>query len=202
LVIETFRRQADITRLPRQTSTELRWRAGLWRAGPGEHCGTARRWGFPFWLAGGYGNPEKLRENPRTGCSGHTGGTALRLAASRECGPIWKTGLNSPSDSGNRRGIYRSCGFATGFRSRFAHSKAPLRLFNIYRQRKRVWAIWAICARLYPSGGKIAYRCSAEPVEELPAKGGKIEDTVGPASALQLSDGHIGHQQTRKDGYV
>jgi nitronate monooxygenase len=47
---------------------------------------------------------------------------------------------------------------------------------------------------------KIGYRCSAEPVANYVAKGGKIEDTVGRKCLCNALMANIGHAQTRKDG--
>ena len=50
--------------------------------------------------------------------------------------------------------------------------------------------------------GKIGYRCSAEPVANYVAKGGKVEDTVGRKCLCNALLANIGHAQTRKDGSV
>ena len=49
---------------------------------------------------------------------------------------------------------------------------------------------------------KIGYRCSAEPVENYLAKGGKIEETVGRKCLCNALLANIGHAQVRKDGSV
>jgi nitronate monooxygenase len=50
--------------------------------------------------------------------------------------------------------------------------------------------------------GKIGYRCSAEPVANYVAKGGKIEETVGRKCLCNALMANVGYQQTRKDGSV
>ena len=55
----------------------------------------------------------------------------------------------------------------------------------------------------YAAGdGKIAYRCSAEPVETYLAKGGKIEDTEGRKCLCNALLANIGLAQARKGGMV
>jgi nitronate monooxygenase len=49
---------------------------------------------------------------------------------------------------------------------------------------------------------QIGYRCSAEPVDNYLAKGGKIEDTVGRKCLCNTLMANIGHAQSRKDGSV
>jgi nitronate monooxygenase len=45
--------------------------------------------------------------------------------------------------------------------------------------------------------GRIGYRCSAEPVENYVAKGGKIEDTAGRKCLCNALLANIGHAQNR-----
>ena len=52
------------------------------------------------------------------------------------------------------------------------------------------------------SEGSIGYRCSAEPVANYVAKGGKVEDTVGRKCLCNALMANIGHGQVRKDGVV
>lgn len=49
---------------------------------------------------------------------------------------------------------------------------------------------------------RLPYRCSAEPVENYLAKGGKIEDTVGRKCLCNALMANIGHAQSRKDQTV
>jgi nitronate monooxygenase len=50
--------------------------------------------------------------------------------------------------------------------------------------------------------GNIGYRCSAEPVQNYIAKGGKVEDTVGRKCLCNALMANIGHAQVRKDDVV
>ena len=70
-----------------------------------------------------------------------------------------------------------------------------------WRRRGHGFAISDICAnRTRSTRTKIGYRCSAEPVANYVAKGGKIEDTVGRKCLCNALMANIGHAQTRKDG--
>ena len=144
-----------------------------------------RALGVPFWLAGGYGNPEKLREALEQGAAGIQVGTAF--AFSRESG--MRADLNPVASP-------------TGFPFKVAQLEGTSSAFNIYQERKRVCDLGYLREAYAPAEGKIAYRCSAEPVENYLAKGGKIEDTVGRKCLCNSLMANIGHQQTRKDGYV
>jgi nitronate monooxygenase len=66
--------------------------------------------------------------------------------------------------------------------------------------RTRVCDIGLLRESYATPNGKIGYRCSAEPVANYVAKGGKVEDTVGRKCLCNALMANIGHQQTRKDG--
>ena len=90
----------------------------------------------------------------------------------------------------------------TGFPFKVAQLEGTSSAFNIYQERKRVCDLGYLREPYAPSEGKIAYRCSAEPVDNYVAKGGKIEDTVGRKCLCNALMANIGHEQVRKDGSV
>ena len=73
-----------------------------------------RELGVPFWLAGGYGHPEKVREALAQGAAGVQVGTAFEFA--------WESGLredykdSTAGEGGGRQGerVYRPAGVADG----------------------------------------------------------------------------------------
>ncbi len=68
--------------------------------------------------------------------------------------------------------------------------------------RTRVCDIGLLRESYVTPDGKIAYRCSAEPVANYVAKGGKVEDTVGRKCLCNALLANIGHAQVRKDQSV
>ena len=87
----------------------------------------------------------------------------------------------------------------TGFPFKVAQLEGTSSAFNIYQERKRVCDLGYLREAYANPEGKIGYRCSAEPVENYVAKGGKVEDTVGRKCLCNALMANIGHQQTRKD---
>ncbi len=161
-----------------------------------------RTMGVPFWLAGGYGNPEKLREALEEGAAGIQVGTAF--AFSRESGmraDLKKT-LIGQAVAGTGQVFTDPVASPTGFPFKVAQLEGTSSAFNIYQERKRVCDLGYLREPYAPSEGKIAYRCSAEPVDNYVAKGGKIEDTVGRKCLCNALMANIGHEQVRKDGSV
>jgi nitronate monooxygenase len=161
-----------------------------------------RALGVPFWLAGGYGNAEKVREALEQGAAGVQVGTAF--AFSRESGlrPDLKSALLAQAATGTAEVFTDPVASPTGFPFKVAQLEGTSSAFPIYQERKRVCDLGYLREPYSAGEGKIAYRCSAEPVENYVAKGGKVEDTVGRKCLCNALMANIGHQQTRKDQSV
>ena len=158
-----------------------------------------RALGVPFWLAGGYGNPEKVREALEQGAAGVQVGTAF--AFSRESGlrPDLKSALLAQAATGTAEVFTDPVASPTGFPFKVAQLEGTTSAFNIYQERKRVCDLGYLREAYANPEGKIGYRCSAEPVANYVAKGGKVEDTVGRKCLCNALMANIGHEQTRKD---
>jgi nitronate monooxygenase len=161
-----------------------------------------RAMGVPFWLAGGYGNAEKLREALEQGAAGVQVGTAF--AFSRESGmrADLKSALLAQAVAGTGEVYTDPVASPTGFPFKVAQLEGTSSAFNIYQERKRVCDLGYLREPYAVAEGKIGYRCSAEPVENYVAKGGKVEDTIGRKCLCNALMANIGHQQKRKDGSV
>ena len=97
-----------------------------------------RALGVPFWLAGGYGNAEKLREALEQGAAGVQVGTAF--AFSRESGmraDLKKT-LIAQAVAGTGQVFTDPVASPTGFPFKVAQLEGTSSAFNIYQERKRV----------------------------------------------------------------
>jgi nitronate monooxygenase len=161
-----------------------------------------RALGVPFWLAGGYGNAEKLREALDQGAAGVQVGTAF--AFSRESGmrDDLKTSLLAQAVTGSGQVFTDPLASPTGFPFKVAQLEGTSSAFNIYQERKRVCDLGYLREPYAAAEGRIAYRCSAEPIENYLSKGGKIEDTVGRKCLCNSLMANVGQAQTRKDGSV
>jgi nitronate monooxygenase len=161
-----------------------------------------RALGVPFWLAGGYGNSAKLREALDQGAAGVQVGTAF--AFSRESGlrPDLKTRLIQQAIAGTGEVFTDPLASPTGFPFKVAQLEGTTSAFNVYEARNRTCDLGYLREPYAVGEGEIGYRCSAEPVENYVAKGGKIEDTVGRKCLCNTLMANIGHAQTRRDGSV
>jgi nitronate monooxygenase len=161
-----------------------------------------RALGVPFWLAGGYGNAEKLRLALEQGAAGIQVGTAF--AFSRESGMQADLKKKLLEQARTNSGVVFTDPLAspTGFPFKVAQLEGTGSAFPIYQERKRVCDLGYLREPYAASEGTIAYRCAAEPVATYVAKGGKIEDTVGRKCLCNALMANVGHAQTRKDGVV
>jgi nitronate monooxygenase len=161
-----------------------------------------RNLGVPFWLAGGYGSPEKLREALERGAAGVQVGTVF--AFSRESGmrPDLKKKLLAQAAANSGLVFTDPVASPTGFPFKVAQLDGTSSNFTNYQERTRVCDLGYLREPYSTGEGKIAYRCSAEPVANYLAKGGKIEDTVGRKCLCNALLANIGHAQPRKDGAI
>ncbi len=161
-----------------------------------------RSLGVPFWLAGGYGSAFKLREALDQGAAGVQVGTAF--AFSRESGmrADLKTRLIEKAIAGAGEVFTDPLASPTGFPFKVARLAGTSSESNVYQGRNRVCDLGYLREPYAIGDGGISYRCSAEPVDNYVAKGGKIEDTVGRKCLCNTLLANIGHAQARKDGSV
>ena len=106
-----------------------------------------RALGVPFWLAGGYGSPAKLREALDQGAAGVQVGTAF--AFSRESGmrADLKSRLIEQAIAGTGEVFTDPLASPTGFPFKVAQLEGTTSAANIYAGAERGHAIWVICAR-------------------------------------------------------
>jgi nitronate monooxygenase len=161
-----------------------------------------RALGVPFWLAGGYGNARKLREALDMGAAGIQVGTAF--AFSRESGmrPDLRKKLIAQAKEGKGVVFTDPVASPTGFPFKVALLQGTSSELPIYQERKRVCDLGYLRDPYATPDGNIGYRCSAEPVANYLAKGGKIEDTVGKKCLCNALMANVGHAQVRKDDTV
>jgi len=161
-----------------------------------------RALGVPFWLAGGYGNGEKLREALDQGAAGVQVGTAFAFSEESGLRPDLKKKLLAQAVTGSGEVFTDPLASPTGFPFKVALLEGTSSELRVYEERKRVCDLGYLREPYAAPGGTIGYRCSAEPAAAYVSKGGKIEDTVGRKCLCNALLANIGHAQTRKDEEV
>lgn len=156
--------------------------------------------GVPFWLAGGYGSAEKLREAVEHGATGIQVGTAFALSRESSLRPDLKQQLLAQAVEGKGEVFTDPNASPTGFPFKVARLEGTSSTPSVYEERKRVCDLGYLREPYVAPDGAIRYRCPAEPVDAYVAKGGKVEDTVDRKCLCNALMANVGYAQTRADG--
>jgi nitronate monooxygenase len=159
-----------------------------------------RALGVPFWLAGGYGSPSKLREALDEGAAGIQVGTAFAFSEESGMRQDLKRTLVAQAVAGTGQVFTDPLASPTGFPFKVAQLNGTSSDAGVYQARKRVCDLGYLREPYATENGGIGYRCASEPVANYLSKGGKIEDTVGRKCLCNALMANIGHGQSRKDG--
>ncbi len=156
----------------------------------------------PFWLAGGYGSPDKLREALKEGAAGVQVGTAF--AFSRESGlrDDLKKELLAQAAARNAAVFTDPLASPPGFPFKVAQLDGTSSDADVYEARLRMCDLGFLREAYVTPEGKEGYRCSAEPVNNYVAKGGALEETVGRKCLCNALLANVGKAQLRSSGAV
>ena len=158
--------------------------------------------GVPFWLAGGYGSPSKVREAIEQGATGVQVGSVFSLAEESGLREDLKAELLRQVRE-NRGHVYTDrLASPTGFPFKVAVLEGTGSQLPIYQERKRVCDLGYLREAYADGEERIGYRCAAEPVANYVAKGGKAEDCEGRKCLCNALLANVGYAQPRKDGSV
>jgi len=156
-----------------------------------------RALGLPFWLAGGYGSPEKLHEALAAGAAGIQVGTAFAFCAESGLREDCKRTLIKKALAGAVRVITDPLSSPTGFPFKASQLEGSASEAEVYSGRARICDVGYLREAYRTASGAIGYRCSAEPVSTYLAKGGQRERTVGKKCLCNALLANIGHAQVR-----
>jgi nitronate monooxygenase len=158
--------------------------------------------GLPFWLAGGYGAPEKVAEALSQGAAGVQVGTVFAFSDESGLQEDLKRSLLAQAIAGKSEVFTDPLASPTGFPFKVAVLEGTESQFPIYQRRRRVCDI-GLLREAYSTGeNSIGYRCSAEPEENFVSKGGSVEETVGRKCLCNSLLANVGYAQVQKDGSI
>ena len=158
-----------------------------------------RELGVPFWMAGGYGSFEKLREALAEGAAGVQVGTAFAFSDESGLRPDLKQELLSRAAAGSAEVFTDPLASPTGFPFKVAQLKSTASSLSVYEERRRICDLGFLREAYAKPDGSIGYRCSAEPEGCYTFKAGKLEETAGRKCLCNALLANIGHAQIRKD---
>jgi nitronate monooxygenase len=156
-----------------------------------------RSLGAPFWLAGGYGNPERLEAALAEGASGVQVGTAFAFCEESGLRAEYKHALLTQVRAGVSRVLTDPLASPTSFPFKVAQLAGTMSDPAIYAARTRVCDLGYLREAYRADDGSIGFRCAAEPVSAYLSKGGALEDTIGRKCICNALVANIGLGQVR-----
>lgn len=158
--------------------------------------------GLPFWLAGGYGRPERLAAALAAGAAGVQVGTPFALARESGLADPVRRRLVARAASGELAIRTDPRASPTGFPFKLAWLRDTLADPAVYRERPRLCDLGYLRTPYARPDGSVGYRCPAEPVDSYLRKGGRLVDTPGRVCLCNGLTSTVGIGQVRKDGYA
>ncbi|WP_233200849.1 nitronate monooxygenase [Cryobacterium sp. M15] len=157
--------------------------------------------GLPFWVAGGYGTPERVKEALAIGAAGVQVGTLFALAAESGLDDTLREQLLRQIDSQELEIRTDPLASSTGFPFKVATLPGTLSDATLYEERPRLCDLGYLRVPYERSPGVLGYRCPAEPVATFVRKGGSSAEAAGRKCLCNALTANVGLSQTRRDGY-
>ncbi len=158
-----------------------------------------RELGLPFWLAGGAGRPDRLRDALAAGATGIQVGTLFAFSDESGMAPDLKRSVLHAVLRGEVDVVTDGAASPTGYPFKVVHwPEDPAR--GVERER-RCDVGYLRVAYVTPEG-RIGYRCPSEPVNAYASKGGAREDTIGRRCLCNSLLATVGLAQVHEDGSV
>jgi NAD(P)H-dependent flavin oxidoreductase YrpB (nitropropane dioxygenase family) len=159
--------------------------------------GKIRELGLPFWIAGGAGTPEALRDALSVGAAGVQVGTLFAYCDESGVEPALKQAVLSGIAERTVRVRTDPRASPTGY---------PFKVVQVDGvdsqddRRERNCDLGYLRTAYRTATGRIGYRCAAEPVDQFVAKGGSAAETVGRRCLCNGLTANIGQAQERDAG--
>ncbi|TVP44220.1 MAG: nitronate monooxygenase, partial [Gemmatimonadales bacterium] len=156
--------------------------------------------GLPFWLAGGTGTSQGLQEALDAGAAGVQVGTLFAYADESGIDPILKSRvLRKAARKGGLPVLTDLRASPTGFPFKVVEMEGTNSEAAEYEARSRICDLGYLRTAYRMEGGRVGYRCPAEPVKTYLAKGGTEEQTEGRKCLCNALMADVGHPQVRED---
>jgi nitronate monooxygenase len=161
-----------------------------------------RELGLPFWLAGGYAEPEQIAAALEVGATGVQVGTAFAYCEESGFTAATKREVIDLSSAGRARIFTDPVASPTGFPFKVVELDDSLSNPVVYEKRSRICDLGYLRTAYRREDGTVGWRCPSEPVEDYVRKGGSEEDTVGRKCLCNALIANIGLPQIQRNGEV
>lgn len=156
--------------------------------------------GLPFWLAGSFGYPGKLREALALGAAGIQVGTAFAFCEESGMTDKLKQQVIHQSLSRDIKLFTSPTASPTGFPLKVVETADTLSEEETYEQRSRLCDLGYLRHAYRKKNGSIGFRCPGEPAEQFIAKGGAVSETGGRRCLCNSLLASIGLGQVHPNG--
>lgn len=158
--------------------------------------------GLPFYMAGSYALPEKLREALELGAEGIQVGTAFALCEESGLAPDLKEQVLMSVLDGTFDVFTDPLGSPSGFPFKVARLEGTLSEDEVHQERPRICDLGYLRRVYRKDDGSLGYRCPAEPLDQYVAKGGDVADTLGRKCLCNALVTNVGLPQLQNTGYL
>ncbi len=159
-----------------------------------------RSLGRPFWMAGSYATPERLRHALSDGAAGVQVGTAFAYCEESGLRSDLKAQVLEASRRGEARVLTDPTASPTGYPVKLVELGGTLADVKVYDERPRMCDLGYLRTAYVDANGTQGWRCAGEPVDDYVRKGGDIADTLGRKCLCNALVSNIGLGQIRQDG--
>ncbi len=158
--------------------------------------------GLPFWVAGGYASPKRLKEAQDVGAEGIQAGTIFAFCEESGMADNEKRDVIQKVIDEEAEVFTNPLVSPTGYPFKVVQMENTMSNPAVYEARPRLCDIGLLREAYRRDDGKVGYRCAAEPKDQYIKKGGKAEDTEGRGCLCNNLCASAGFPQHRKDGYI
>jgi NAD(P)H-dependent flavin oxidoreductase YrpB (nitropropane dioxygenase family) len=131
--------------------------------------------GLPVYLAGGYGHPDSLRRARERGAAGVQVGTPFALCAESGLSPRLREQVLEQVRRGTLTVQNSATASPTGLPFHVVCLDGTLAEGAVYETRTRLCDLGLLAEPCATAGGRVIFRCPAEPIAQYVAKGGSPE---------------------------
>ncbi|MEO8055968.1 MAG: nitronate monooxygenase [Acidobacteriota bacterium] len=156
-----------------------------------------RELGLPFWLAGGRGTAEGLRDALASGAEGVQVGTAFAYCDESGLDTATKARVLALARTGGAHVFTDPVASPTGFPFKVVQLEGTMSSEAEYLARMRICDLGYLREPYRKEDGATGYRCASEPVAQYVAKGGGEENAQGRKCLCNALMADIGLPQTR-----
>ena len=157
--------------------------------------------GLPFWLAGGYSEPDRVREALELGATGVQVGTAFAYCEESGFDSDVKRRVLDLSRQDRARIFTDPLASPSGFPFKVVDLEGTLSEADVYEGRTRQGCELGYLRSAYRTdSGEIGWRCPAEPVDVYVRKGGTADDTVDRKCLCNALVANVGLGQVQRQG--